>query len=126
MMSRLGRPIYLSLLTALFAVVLVANGCQQDSAGEDKESSSDNDSQDDEQDDKEDDKGKKGEDSDEEEGEESNSLPKLPKPKACKRYAPDVSFPDSNPSSDSYKKDVSTKDFKGKVTLWIPTFDCDC
>lgn len=58
--------------------------------------------------------------------EPSKELSKLPPPKACKAFAPKVAFEDTNPSSDSYKKEVSPQDFKGRVTLWIPTFDCNC
>lgn len=57
---------------------------------------------------------------------ESPELSKLPSPKACKAFAPDTEFPDTNPNSPSYKKKLSPKDYRGEVSLWIPTFDCDC
>lgn len=56
----------------------------------------------------------------------SPELSKLPRPKSCKRFAPDIAFPDSNPNSKSYKEELSPKDYRGEVSLWISTFDCDC
>ena len=38
---------------------------------------------------------------------------------------PDWSAPDTNPSSPTFGKTVSTKDFKGAASFWIITFDCD-
>lgn len=38
---------------------------------------------------------------------------------------PDWSAPDTNPSSPTFGKTVSTKDFKGTASFWIITFDCD-
>jgi len=40
--------------------------------------------------------------------------------------APDWSAKDTNPSSPSNGKKLSPKDFKGKASIWIATFDCDC
>lgn len=57
---------------------------------------------------------------------ESPDLSKLPSAKSCEAFAPDVAFPDTNPNSKTFGQELSPKDFKGEVSLWIPTFDCDC
>lgn len=61
-----------------------------------------------------------------EETSKSPKLPKLPRPKACKAFAPDAAFPDTNPNSKTYQEKLSPEDYLGEVSLWIPTFDCDC
>lgn len=67
-----------------------------------------------------------GKESENDSEEPSKELSELPKPRACKAFAPKVAFEDTNPSSKTHKKELSPQDFKGRVSLWIPTFDCNC
>lgn len=88
------------------------------------EDASDKEESDDDDDDTEESSASK--DSDDESEKPSETLSELPSPRACKAFAPKVAFKDTNPSSDSFGKELSPQDFKGKVSLWIPTFDCNC
>ena len=39
---------------------------------------------------------------------------------------PDWSAKDTNPSSPTFGKNLSTRDFKGAASVWIIAFDSDC